>query len=153
MKKTSRLALLLALVLALAAPALAATFTTGKYQGNTSQKKKNGKHRKISFHADNAAQQITNLKFTETGTCNDGGSSTGDQKGLHADVDAAGNFVIKGSSPSGATKLTLNGSIAGTKASGTFTVKSRFNKAGNPDKNGKIKCTTGTVKWKASFVG
>src|SRR2546421_10648773 len=57
MKMTSRAALLLALVLALAAPALAATFTTGKYQGNTSQKKKNGKKRKISFHADNAAQQ------------------------------------------------------------------------------------------------
>jgi hypothetical protein len=154
MTKTSRLAILTVLVLALAGPAYALTsFTTGKYAGKTAQTKSNGKHRKISFHADFDASQVTNLKFVETGKCNDGGHSSGSQKGLHADVDANGNFKIVAKSSSGATKLKLNGSLSGTKASGTFSIKSRFNKSNNPDPNGSIKCSTGTVKWSAKTTG
>ena len=140
MKTTSRLALVVAIVLALAAPAIAASFSTGKYRGTTSQiNKGTGKHRKISFHADSTAAQITNLKFVETGKCNDGGRSSGTQKGLHADVDADGDFAIDAKSTSGATKLKLRGHISGHKASGTFSVKSRCNKDSNqPDPDGSI---------------
>lgn len=153
MKTTSRLALVIAIVLALAAPAIAASFTTGKYSGKTEQvNKSTGKHRKISFHADSTAAQITNLKFVETGKCNDGGRSSGTQKGLHADVDDNGDFRIDAKSTSGATTLKLRGHIAGSKATGTFSVKSRFNKDTNePDPDGGIKCSTGTVDWSAKL--
>ncbi|MEA2389084.1 MAG: hypothetical protein QOG41_1857 [Thermoleophilaceae bacterium] len=153
MKKISRLALVVAIVLALAAPAIAASFATGKYSGTTAQvNKRTGKHRKISFHADSTAAQITNLKFVETGKCSDGGRSSGTQKGLHADVDANGDFQISAKSTSGATKLKLSGHIGGSKAKGTFSVKSRFNKdTNNPDPDGSIKCSTGTVKWSAKL--
>jgi hypothetical protein len=154
MKRTPRIAILVALALVFAAPALAATFTTGKYKGKTEQTKSNGQHRKISFHADSAASQITNLKFFETGKCSDGGTSSGDQKGLHADVDTAGKFAIDAQSPKGATKVKVRGTISGTKASGTFWVKSRFNKDTNKaDPHGSIKCSSGTVSWSAKLSG
>ena len=153
MKTTSRLALVVVICLALAAPAIAASFQTGKYVGKTEQvNKRTGKHRKISFHADSTAAQITNLKFVETGKCSDGGRSSGTQKGLHADVDDAGDFRIDAKSTSGATKLKLRGHIAGSKASGTFSVKSRFNANTNePDPDGSIRCSTGTVEWTAKL--
>ena len=154
MKKTP-LVVLIVLALALAAPAFAANFQSGKYRGTTSQKNSNtGKHRSISFHADFDSLQITNLKFVETGKCSDGGKSSGTQKGLHADVDQNGDFTITAKSTSGATHLKLDGHIAGHKANGTFNVKSRFNKNTNqPDKHGSIRCSTGTVKWHASLSG
>jgi hypothetical protein len=154
MKTTSRLALVIGIVLALAAPAIAASFATGKYTGTTSQvNKSTGKHRKISFHADSTAAQITNLKFVETGRCNDGGRSSGTQKGLHGNVDPSGDFKIAAQSTSHATKLKLSGHISGSKASGTFSVKSRFNKDTNePDPDGSIKCSTGTVHWSTKLA-
>ena len=39
-------------------------------------------------------------------------------------------------------------------ASGTFTVKSRFDKdTGNPDPDGSVKCSSGTVTWSAKLSG
>jgi hypothetical protein len=159
MKIAARLALIACLALAVAAPALASTFTTGKYEGKTSQKNKNtGKFRKISFHADSTAGQISNIKFVSTGTCNDGSRSQGSQgkngNTLFADVDGNGHFSLTAPSKSGATKLKMSGTISGNQASGTFTVKSRFNKnTGNADPDGSIKCTTGTVHWSAKTTG
>jgi hypothetical protein len=158
MKTTSRVALLSAVALAAAAPAVASTFTTGKYAGTTSQVNGKGKHRKITFDADSTAGQISHITFFETGKCNDGGHSHAWQgKGankLFADVDGNGHFSLFAKSRSGATKLTLSGTIAGSKASGKFTVKSRFNKDTNQtDPNGSVRCSTGTVKWSAKASG
>ena len=154
MKTIFRFAIPLALMLALAAPAMAGVFSTGKYKGPTSQTNKNThKKRKISFHADATNQQITNMKWVSTGTCSDGGTSIGAQGPLVMDVGAAGKFSLTAKSKLKATTLKVQGSIAGTKASGTFWVKTHFNKKGNPDKNGSIVCSTGTVKWSAKFTG
>jgi hypothetical protein len=154
MRIRSPLALLTVLALVLAAPALASTFTTGDYVGTTGQKNGEGKHRKITLHADSTAGQLSRIKFFSTGKCNDGSHSHGWQgKGenkLFADVDQNGHFSLFAPSKSGATKLTMSGTIVGNKASGTFTVKSRFNKDTNkPDPDGSVKCSSGTVKWSA----
>jgi hypothetical protein len=159
MKIAARIALIAVLALAVAAPALASTFTTGRYEGKTSQKNKNtGKFRKISFHADSTAGQISNIKFVSTGKCNDGSRSQGSQgkngNKLFADVDGNGHFSLTAPSKSGATKLKMSGTISGNQASGTFSVKSRFDEnTGNPDPDGSIKCTTGTVHWSAKTTG
>ena len=150
MRKPSRivLALVTALVLAVAAPAIAASFTSGPYVGHTAQKNhRTGQFRKFSFTANASTSRITNLKFTNTGTCSDGGKSSGTQSGLAFNVRADGTFSGKGTSPNGATKLTLSGTITGTKAWGTFKVTSRFNKQGYLDPNGSITCTSGVVQW------
>jgi hypothetical protein len=154
MRTSSRLALLVVLALALAAPALASTFTTGDYVGKTSQKNGEGKFRKIKLHADSTAGQLSRITFFSTGKCNDGSHSHGWQgKGenkLFADVDGNGRFSLFAPSKSGATKLTLSGTIVGNKASGIFTVKSRFNKNTNKaDPNGSVKCSSGKVSWSA----
>jgi hypothetical protein len=156
---SSRIALACVLALALAAPAIAATFTTGKYAGKTSQiNKRTGKHRKITFHADSAAGQISNIKFVSTGKCSDGSRSIGSQgkngNKLFADVDSNGDFSLFAPSKTGATKLKLKGHIEGNQASGTFSVKSRFDKdTGNPDPDGTVKCSSGTVEWSAKATG
>ena len=143
MRGRRRLAAIVAALLVLAAPALAATFTPGKYGGKTKQGKK------ISFKANAETNEITSLKFKERGKCNNGDRSRGAQGPLSTDIADSGKFHITGTSTSGATKLTFNGKISGSKAHGSFTVKSRFNSAGNPDPNGSVKCTTGKVKWSA----
>jgi hypothetical protein len=158
MKPSVTTALVSALVLAVAAPAVASTFQTGKYTGTTGQKnKRTHKFRKISLHADSTAGQLSNIKFVSTGECDDGSHSEGSQgtggNKLFADVDGNGDFSLTAKSPSGGTKLTMSGNIAGDKASGTFTVKSRFNKAGKSDPHGSIKCTSGLVKWSAKLTG
>jgi hypothetical protein len=132
----------LAALLAVAAPAVAASFTTGHYAGKTKQKKK------ISLDADSANSQINNLKFAEKGKCSDGGTSKGHQGPFNAvTVNPDGTFSVKGQSATGATKLKLNGTISGTKAHGKFKVTSRFTKNGTPNPDGSIKCSTGKVKW------
>jgi len=155
MRRIARAAALPVLVLALAAPALAAvTYSTGDYKGATSQRNGHHKFRKITFHADSVAGEITKMKFVESGTCSDGGTSSGSQKNLHTTVDSNGKFVVDAVSKSGATKLHLTGTIAGHKAHGQFVLKSRFNSHTNrPDKNGSIKCSTGKVTWSAALVG
>ena len=155
MKTRSRIAIAIALVVALAAavPAIAATFTTGKYKGTTGQKNPRHQFRKITFHADSTASEITNLKFVNTGTCSDGGASSGDQGPINMIVAADGSFKFDGSSASGATKLHLVGTIAGTKASGSFKVTSRFKKDGTPSPTGSVRCSSGTVKWSAKRIG
>ena len=156
MHTISRALILPVLVLALAAPALAdVTYSTGDYKGTTSQKNGHHKFRKITFHADSVAGEITKMKFVESGTCSDGGTSSGSQKNLHTTVDANGKFVIDAVSPkTGATKLHLTGAISGNKAHGQFVLKSRFNSHTNKaDKNGSIKCSTGKVTWSATFAG
>jgi hypothetical protein len=154
MNMIRRLALVAVLVLALAVPALAATsYQTGRYAGKTSQKNSDGKHRKISFHADFDAGEITNIKFVSTGTCTDGGDSHGSQGGkgsnLFANPNANGDFKFTTYSNNKATKLHMAGHIAGTKASGTFKVTSHYDKQGNSDPNGSVKCTSGVVNWNA----
>src|SRR5438270_12777139 len=116
MRRIARTAALPVLVLALAAPALAdVTYSTGDYKGTTSQKNGHHKFRKITFHADSVAGEITKMKFVESGTCSDGGTSSGSQKNLHTTVDANGKFVIDAVSKSGATKLHLTGAISATR--------------------------------------
>ena len=44
-----------------------------------------------------------------------------------------------------------NGTIAGSKAHGSFKVTSRFTKNGAPSKDGSVHCTTGKVKWSAKL--
>jgi hypothetical protein len=154
MRTSSRLVLIGVLALAMAAPALASTFTTGDYVGTTSQKNGEGRFRKIKLHADATAGQLSKIVFFSTGKCNDGSHSHGWQgKGenkLFADVDENGHFSLFAPSKSGATKLTMSGTIVGNKASGTFTIKSRFNKNTNKsDPNGSVKCSSGKVKWSA----
>jgi hypothetical protein len=149
-----RLVLVAVLALALAVPAYAAvTYQTGRYEGHTSQKNSKGKHRKISFHADFDAGEITNIKFVSTGTCTDGGDSHGSQGGknsnLFANPDSNGDFKFTTYSKDKSTKLHMEGHIAGTKANGNFTVTSRYDKQGNSDKDGSVKCTSGKVKWTA----
>ena len=163
MKTARRIALLLtlALVVAVAAPAIAATFSSGLYKGKTSQTNKNtGKKRKIQFRVDAANGEVRNLKFVETGKCNDGGSSIGSQQ-LDLYIDENGNFVdqddetpVRATSKSGATKLRLVGKVTGTTAKGNFTIKSRFTNGnpGKPDPDGPVKCTTGKVTWSAKLV-
>jgi hypothetical protein len=158
MKATSRLLVVLVLAagLALAAPAIAATFSTGNWKGTTAQvkgPKGHRTHRKISFKADSAAQEITKLNVDAQGKCSDKGVSIDKQSGLFADVNADGTFKIEGSGPKGGTKFKLTGKISGKKASGTFVIKSRYNSKNQPDKNGSIKCSTGTVNWSAAFAG
>jgi hypothetical protein len=155
MRTLKRAAILPILALVAAAPALAdVTYSTGDYKGTTSQKNGHRKFRKITFHADSVAGEITKMKFVESGTCSDGGPSSGSQKNLHTTVDANGKFVIDAVSKSGATKLHLTGAISGKRAHGQFVLKSRFNSHTNkPDKNGSVKCSTGKVTWSASFVG
>jgi hypothetical protein len=158
MRTRTRLALAAVAALATAAPALAATtYSTGRYEGTTGQVNKNtGKHRKISLHADQAAGQVSNIKFVTTGKCNDGSHSTGSQgtngNHLFADVDGSGHFSLIAFSKTHATKLTMSGALAGTKASGTFKITSRFDDSGTPDPNGSIKCTSGTVHWSAKWT-
>lgn len=132
-------------VLALAAPAVAADFQTGGYKGKTKQKKT------IRFKADMAAGEIKGLKFGERGKCNNGDKSKGTQGPLSTDVDDSGKFHIDATSPSGSTRLVLNGTISGSKAHGKFTVKSRFDSSGAPNPNGSVKCSTGKVKWSAKL--
>ena len=156
MKTTSRVAALLAFVLAFAAPAVAAAFTTGNYKGKTAQtyrKHHHKKHRKISVHADSTAGQVSNLKFFTQGKCSDGGRSSGKQGPFTTNVDQNGHFSVRGTSPSGATHLKLNGTLSGNKANGTVKVVSHFNKNNQPDPNGKIRCSSGKVKWSAKRVG
>jgi hypothetical protein len=159
MRNASRLLLVVLAALALAVPAIAATtYSTGKYTGTTSQRNQNThKFRKISLHADSTAAQVSNIKFVSRGTCNDDTHSEGSQgKGenkLFADVDDNGHFSLFAPSATGATKLTMEGDLSGDKASGTFTVKSRFDKNSHPDPHGSIKCTTGTVHWSAKLTG
>ena len=145
----------LAVALALPAPvAFGASFSSGSYKGKTAQR--NGKHKRrtISFRADGESGEIFGIKFVETGRCSDGTTTIGKQKDLSATVGADGKFSINATSPGGGTRLSLTGTIAGTKASGRFTVKSRFKKRGTkPNKHGKIKCSTGKVKWSAKLVG
>jgi hypothetical protein len=132
----------------MAVPALAATaYKSGKYGGKTAQNKR------ISFTVDNQAAEVSKLKFKHTGTCSDGNVSDGRQGPFLLGISDAGKFHVKSTSPSGATHLTVNGKLAGKTASGNFTVKTSFNKKGKPDKNGKIHCTTGKVKWTATLGG
>jgi pullulanase/glycogen debranching enzyme len=152
-----RLALVAVLVLALAVPAYAAvTYQSGRYEGHTSQKNSKGKHRKISFHADFDAGEITNIKFVSTGTCTDGGDSHGTQGGkgsnLYANPNANGDFKFTTYSKNKATKLTMRGHIEGRKANGTFKVTSRYDKQGNSDPNGSVTCTSHQVTWSAKKV-
>ena len=148
------MALALVALLAFAVPAFAASFSTGDYGGRTKQKNGKGKHRRISFHADFDADEITGIKFVETGKCKDGTTTIGKQKDLSAPVLANGTFTVKASSSNGGTKLSLKGKIAGTKASGSFIVKSRYKKhATKPNKHGKVRCSTGKVKWSAKLGG
>src|SRR2546421_7788664 len=128
----------LAAMLAVAAPAVAASFQTGHYAGKTKQDKT------ISFGADAANSEIHNLKFAEKGACSDGGTSKGNQGPFNGvTVAADGTFSVQGKSASGATKLKLTGTIAGSKAHGNFKVTSRFTKSGKPSPSGSIKCSTG----------
>ena len=156
MRKTLRILIVPALVLALAVPALAVTtYSTGDWKGTTAQKNGKGKHRKLTFYADSTTGEVTKLAFMEASKCSDGQTNQPRQQhDLHTTVDLNGNFVIKAKSKSGATALTLKGTISGNAASGTFVLKGRYNSHTNrPDKNGSIKCSTGTVKWSASFAG
>ena len=158
MRTRARIALVVVAALTLAAPAAAAAaFTTGDYVGTTGQVNKNtGKHRKISMHADSAAGQVSNIKFVTTGKCNDGSHSSGSQgtngNHLFADIDDSGHFSLVAFSSTRATKLTMSGAFSGNKASGTFKITSRFNQSGQPNPNGSIKCTSGTVKWSAKLT-
>lgn len=146
--RAARIAAALVACLLLAAPALGASFSTGNYAGKTKQK------RKISFHADFSTGELTAIKFVETGRCRDGTTTKGKQRDLVASVDANGNFKIAAKSDSGGTRLTLKGKIAGQKAKGYFVVKSRYRKNDTkPSPNGKIKCSTGKVKWSAKLHG
>ena len=152
-----RLVLVAVIVLALAVPAYAAvTYQSGRYEGHTSQKNSEGKKRKISFHADFDAGQLSNIKFVSTGTCTDGGDSHGTQGGkgsrLFAHPDGNGDFKFTAFSKNKATKLTMRGHIEGTKASGTFKVTSRYDKQGNSDPDGSVTCTSHRVKWSAKKV-
>jgi hypothetical protein len=157
MKTPFRLALALALVvlLAVAATAIAATtFTSGKYVGTTEQKNSEGKHRKIKFKVNASTGMMHSMRFVETGKCNDDGTSIGTQKRLHAEIDANGDFRIDAPSNSGASHIKVRGHVEGSKATGTFSLKSRFNKKSNkPDPDGSIKCSTGTVEWSAHASG
>ena len=153
-----RLVLVAVIVLALAVPAYAAvTYQSGRYEGHTSQKNSEGKHRKISFHANFDAGELTNIKFVSTGTCTDGGTSHGTQGDkdhkLFANPDPNGDFHFTTYSKNKATKLTMRGHIEGRKASGTFRVTSHFDKQGNSDPNGKVVCTSGKVTWSAKKTG
>ena len=155
MRWTSRLAAPALVALAVAAPAVAATFQSGSYEGTTSQiNKQTGKHRKITFKADAVNGEVTKIKFYAKGTCTDGGTSgrlhgTPPER-LFADVDDTGHFNMVAKSPSGATTVRVQGDLAGSKASGTLSVKSRFNsKTNEPDPNGSIRCSTGKVTWSA----
>ena len=148
MRGRCRLAAVVAALLAFAAPALASSFTSGGYGGKTKQGKR------ITFKADSSTLEVSNIKFSETGTCKNGDKSKGKQGPLSSTVSStSGKFHISGTSTSGATKLTLNGTISGTKAHGSFTIRSRFNKSGKADPKGSVKCTTGKVKWNAKQGG
>lgn len=149
-----RLVLAAVLVLALAVPAYAAvTYQSGKYVGKTSQRNSDGDRRKITFTADYDAGRLRSIKFVSTGTCTDGGDSHGSQGGkgshLFATPNDNGDFNFTVSSTNKATKLTFKGHIAGTKANGQFKVTSRYDKQGNSDPDGSVKCTSGWVKWNA----
>ena len=145
--------------LAAAAPAIAATYESGKYEGHTAQiNKATGEHRKFELRADAVNSEVTGIKFYATGTCSDGGKSYGLQgkkpNRLFGDVDENGHFKVVAHSTSGGTTVTVVGDLAGTKASGWFTVKSRFNsKTNESDPNGSIRCTTGKVHWSAKKTG
>jgi hypothetical protein len=152
-----RLVLVAVLVLALAVPAYAAvTWQSGRYEGHTSQKNSKGKFRKISFHANYDAGELNNIKFVSTGTCTDGGDSHGTQGGkgshLYAYPGAKGNFKFTSYSADKSTKLTMQGHIEGSKASGSFRVTSHYDKQGRSDPNGSVTCTTGKVTWSAKKV-
>jgi hypothetical protein len=160
MRITTRLALLGLVALAVAAPALASTYTTGTYDGKTSQKNsRTHKYRKITLYADSTAGQVSKIKFVHTGKCNDGSrthATQGKDKAhqLIADIDGNGHFELTAKSKSGATKLTMSGTIVGNEASGKFEVKSRFNgQTQELDPKGSIKCTTGKVTWSAKTTG
>src|SRR5207249_464802 len=87
MRRIARTAALPVLVLALAAPALAdVTYSTGDYRGTTSQKNGHHKFRKITFHADSVAGEISGNK-------------------------AHGQFVLKSRFNSHTNKADKNGSI------------------------------------------
>lgn len=153
-----RLVLVAVLVLALAVPAYAAvTWQSGKYVGHTSQRNSEGQKRKITFHADYDAGELNNIKFVSTGSCTDGGDSHGTQGGkgshLYAYPGAKGNFGFTSYSADKSTKLTMKGHIEGSKASGWFNVTSHYDKQGNSDPDGSVKCTTGRVNWNAKKSG
>ena len=64
MRKTLRILIVPALVLALAVPALAVTtYSTGDWKGTTAQKNGKGKHRKLTFYADSTTGEVTKLAF------------------------------------------------------------------------------------------
>ena len=155
MRRISRLAAPALVALAAAAPAIAATYESGRYAGTTSQiNKQTGKHRKITFNADAVNGEVTKIKFYAKGKCSDDGTSgrlhgTPPER-LFADVDDTGHFSMVAKSPSGATTIRVSGDLAGNKASGTLSVKSRFNaKTNEPDPNGSVRCSTGKVRWSA----
>lgn len=152
-----RLALVVVLVLVLAVPAYAAvTYQSGRYEGKTSQRNSEGERRKISFRANYDAGELRNIKFVSHGKCTDGGVSHGTQGGkgsnLYATPNGEGNFKFTVLSTNKATKLTMKGHIAGTKANGEFKVTSRFDSQGNSDPDGSVRCTSGWVKWNVKKV-
>jgi hypothetical protein len=154
-KTAARLAAIGVAALAAAAPAIAATYESGKYEGHTAQvNKRTGKHRTFVLHADAVNSEVTGIKFYATGTCSDGGKSYGQQgtkpNRLFGDVDDQGHFDFTAHSTSGGTKVRVVGDLAGNKAAGWFRVTSRFNsKTNESDPNGSIRCTTGKVHWSA----
>jgi hypothetical protein len=129
------------LALVSAAPVWALAFTTGGYAGTTGQGKR------ISFTASRDA--VSQLRFKENGTCSNGKTSTGRQGPINAAIHN-GRFIHSGVSPSGATRSYVQGRLSGHTASGTLSVKARFNRAGRPDPAGTIVCRTGTVHWSAT---
>ncbi|HKP92095.1 MAG TPA: hypothetical protein VJT75_19150 [Thermoleophilaceae bacterium] len=154
MTTTRRLVLAAVLVLALAVPAYAAvTYQSGKYVGKTAQRNSEGDKRKISFHADYDAGELSNIKFVSTGKCTDGGVSHGTQGGkgsnLYALPNKDGDFKFTVQSKNKATTLKMRGHIGGTKANGEFKVTSFYDSQGNSDPDGSVKCTSGWVKWNA----
>jgi hypothetical protein len=155
MKTTARVAAIGIAALAAAAPAIAATYESGKYEGHTAQvNKRTGEHRKFVLHADAVNSEVTGIKFYATGTCSDGGKSYGQQgtkpNRLFGDVDDTGHFDFTAHSTSGGTTVRVVGDLAGNKADGWCRVKSRFNsKTNESDPNGSIRCTTGKVHWSA----
>ena len=159
MRRISRLAVPALVALAAAAPAVAATFASGRYEGTTAQiNKQTGKHRKFTFNADAVNSEVTGIRFYATGKCSDGGKSYGLQgkapNRLFGDVDDTGHFDVKAKSSSGGTTVRVVGDLAGTRGEGFLRVRSRFNsKTNESDPNGSIRCDTGKVHWSAKRTG
>jgi hypothetical protein len=146
----------LALLALSATAALAASWETGDYKGETDgkffvpgKKGKPGHLRtaRISFTV--KQHKVGSIVFEVRVKCSDGShTSWRVAHGGSLPLDSDGSFGGGAATDAGTGRDTISGKVSGTKASGTVRRHDKENSKGNEKSNG-MKCDSGKVHWTA----